>query len=64
MTLTDEDIMRRNTIVSLLEEWNLLDPENPEQIDEQLPMSSLKVITHKEKNEWTLCPKYKLGNKK
>lgn len=61
---TDEDIQRRNTITSLLDEWRLLRVLYPGDIKDRSPMSSLKVIPHKEKAEWTLVEKYTVGRKR
>ena len=59
------DIGRRNTIAKLLEDWNLLTIDNPEQCKEPLaPLFQIKVIAHKDKSNWQLIPKYSIGNKK
>jgi len=61
-TLSSEDIARRNTIVSLLEEWDLVKVVNKAKIEEpKASMSLIKVIPFKEKNEWTLVEKYRIG---
>jgi hypothetical protein len=63
--LSDEDIARRNTIASLLKEWNLIEIlVSDEYFETKVPMSQIKVITHKEKNQWELVAKYNLGKKK
>lgn len=60
--LTENDIARRNTIVKLLGDWGLITmKETPEPI---APLSQIKVISFKEKDEWTLETKYNIGNKK
>lgn len=60
-----EDLARRNTIVRLLVEWNMLDVVNPNQIkDPQAPLTLIKVIPFREKDEWTLLTKYTVGKKK
>jgi hypothetical protein len=62
---SDEDIGRRNKIISLLQDWGLLKVVEPEKISEPLAsMSQIKIINHKEKNEWTLESKYNMGRKK
>jgi len=61
--LSEEDIGRRNCIANLLDEWELCEIVDPEQIKE--PMSStkqMKILSHKEKDQWELCPKYHIGN--
>tara|TARA_R110002020_G_scaffold475820_1_gene712562 strand:- start:39 stop:446 length:408 start_codon:yes stop_codon:yes gene_type:complete len=63
--LTDEDIARRNTIANLLEEWELCDIVEPDVTDEPVVnIKQLKILSHKEKREWELCPKYHIGKKK
>jgi hypothetical protein len=64
-TLEDSDIARRNTIVDLLKQWNLVEVVNPKQIEEpRAPLSQIKVVSFKAKPEWTLIAKYTVGKKK
>jgi hypothetical protein len=63
-TLTEEDISRRNTIVNLLEEWELvkiLDPSKTK--DPVASLNQIKIISFKEKGEWELTVKYNIGKK-
>jgi len=61
---TINDQARRNTIVHLLEEWGLLRVKEPEKIiDPRAPMSTIKVISFKEKNDWELKTKYSIGKR-
>jgi hypothetical protein len=63
--LSDEDKARRNTIVNLLEEWGLVKTVKPEVIQDPVaPLSQVKVLPHKEKDEWTLTAKYSIGKRK
>jgi Bacteriophage translational regulator len=56
---------RRNTIVKLLEEWGLLEVISKDKIVEpQAALSQIKIIAFKEKDEWTLVPKYTIGKKR
>jgi len=62
---TSEDKGRRNTIIQLLEDWNLLKVVENERIKEpKAPMSQVKIIPHKDKDSWTLEAKYNIGRKK
>lgn len=62
---SDEDKGRRNKIVQLLQEWGLLKVVDPDLVAEPVAsMSQIKIINHKEKNEWTLEAKYNIGRKK
>jgi hypothetical protein len=59
---TDEG--RRNTIINLLSEWGLIDIVDPESTKEPItPLSQIKVISYKEKNDWDLVTKYNIGKK-
>jgi len=59
-TLDETDILRRNKIVALLEDWNLLSPLEDFEYEDEI---EVKVISHKEKSEWKLVEKYKIGKK-
>lgn len=62
---TDEDKGRRNTIVNLLEEWGLVKVLDFDKVQDPVaPLSHIKVLTHKEKNNWEMCSKYNIGKKK
>jgi hypothetical protein len=62
---TDEDKARRNTIINLLEEWELLKVVNSSQIEDPVaPLSQIKILSHKEKENWELSSKYNIGKGK
>jgi hypothetical protein len=61
-TITENDIQRRNTIAVLLADWGLVSINNVEQSKDRAPLRQIKVISHKERDEWELCPKYNIGN--
>jgi hypothetical protein len=64
-TLSEEDAGRRNTVVNLLEEWGLVKAVNPEKVQDPIaPLSQIKVLPHKEKDEWSLVAKYSIGKRK
>ena len=60
--LMQNDIQRRNTIATLLSDWGLLEIINEDQAADKAPLRQIKVIPHKEKHNWDLCPKYNIGN--
>ena len=63
-TLTEEDIARRNTIVNLLEEWELVKIVDPTKtVDPVASLNQIKIISFKEKGEWELTVKYNIGKK-
>ena len=62
-TLTENDIQRRNTIALLLQDWNLIDVTNTALVENKAPLSQIKVLPFKEKNEWNLVAKYNIGKK-
>ena len=60
--LSENDIARRNTIVNLLNDWGLVgvvDEAGP-----SAPLSQIKVISFREKNDWLLETKYNIGKKR
>jgi hypothetical protein len=60
--ISDDDIARRNTIVKLLVEWGLVEAVDAEEYKEpQLSLARLKIISHSEKKDWQLIPKYHIG---
>mgnify|MGYP003654589851 FL=1 len=55
------DLERRNTIAGLLSDWELVEIlGNNEQ---RAPLSQIKVLSYKEKDEWILETKYNIGKK-
>ena len=64
-SIVENDIARRNAIINLLEEWGLIKVVNPDFIkDPRAPLSQIKIIAYKDKNEWQLVAKYNIGKKK
>ena len=63
-SITPEDLSRRNTIAGLLEEWGLLAIVDKEKVVNKVPISKIKILPHKEKGDWELCPKYHIGKSK
>lgn len=62
--ISDDDIQRRNSIAKLLEEWGLITIVNPSLIGESVaPLHQIKIISFKEKDNWSLIPKYSIGKK-
>jgi hypothetical protein len=61
-TITENDVQRRNTIAVLLADWGLVTISNIEQSKDRAPLRQIKVISHRERDEWELCPKYNIGN--
>jgi hypothetical protein len=62
---SDEDKARRNTIANLLEEWDLLTIVDPEKTEDPVaPMSQIKILPFKEKDNWELVTKYNIGKKR
>ncbi len=60
----ENDLERRNTIAKLLEDWGLLKIISSLEEDEFCTLNKIKIISFKEKNEWNLVPKYKIGKKR
>ena len=62
---TENDIQRRNTIAKLLSDWGLIEILNSQKfVEDQAPLSQIKVLSFKEKDDWSLVTKYNIGRKK
>jgi hypothetical protein len=63
--ITENDLSRRNAIVKLLEDWGLVTVVRKQQIENPPPifLSQIKILSHKEKDDWQLVPKYNIGKK-
>ena len=62
---TDNDLARRNTIANLLEEWGLIKIVSTDNAkDIVAPLSQIKIIAYKERDEWQLTTKYNIGKKR
>ena len=63
--ITENDLSRRNAIVKLLQDWGLVTVVKKQQIENPPPifLSQIKILSHKEKDDWQLVPKYNIGKK-
>jgi hypothetical protein len=62
---SESDMARRNTITNLLKEWDLIEVVIESQTENPIsPISQIKVLPFKEKDEWELVAKYNIGKKK
>ena len=62
---TENDTTRRNSIANLLSEWELISlVDSDKSAEPTVPLSQLKILSFKEKDEWDLTPKYNIGNKR
>jgi hypothetical protein len=60
--ISETDIARRNTIVELLNEWELLDIVDEDIVEEtKASLGQIKIIPHRDKKDWELVPKYHIG---
>ena len=60
---SENDAERRNTIAQLLSDWGLIAILNNVIAEKKAPLSQIKVLSFKEKNEWDLQAKYNIGKK-
>ena len=60
--LSENDIARRNTITNLLNDWGLIEVKGS--VEPMAPLSQIKILSFREKDEWTLETKYNIGAKK
>lgn len=77
--LNAEDLSRRNTIAKLLHDWGLcriigsqangedaagkIVYKFPDTMQIFCPLNKIKILTHREKYDWTLLSKYPIGRK-
>ena len=57
------DVQRRNRIAKLLSDWGLISVVTEGELD-LAPLNQIKVLSFKDKSEWTLESKYNIGKKK
>ena len=64
--LSLNDIQRRNRIVQLLLDWGLVTTNSisKDKIADLAPLNQIKVLSFKDKGDWTLESKYNIGRKK
>jgi len=63
-SISEGDIARRNRIIHLLDEWELIDIVDLKKVaDPVAPLNQIKIIPFKEKDIWNLVTKYTIGNK-
>ena len=62
--LSLNDVQRRNRIIQLLSDWGLVEISDVDRISDAAPLSQIKVISYKDKGDWTLESKYNIGKKK
>lgn len=59
----ESDVGRRNTIIDLLQQWNLISIVDKTKVEEpKAPLSQIKIVSFKEKQEWKLTAKYSIGS--
>ena len=58
------DVQRKNRIAQLLQDWGLIKIVDADQVADAAPLSQIKVLSFKDKPEWTLESKYNIGKKK
>jgi len=62
--INDVDYSRRNKIINMLKEWDMIDVvDGQEDKLEITEVPYVRVVSFKEKPEWELVPKYTIGNK-
>ena len=61
--LTINDVQRRNRITKLLADWGLIAIVDEEAIIDIAPLNQIKVLSYKDKQDWTLEQKYNIGKR-
>lgn len=60
--LMENDLERRNTIITLMSDWGLVTVVNSDEIENKAPLRQIKIIPFRDKPDWTLETKYNIGN--
>ena len=60
--VSEDDIKRRNAIIQLLEDWDLLEIVDKQKVTEKMPVAGLKIIKYNERDDWDLIPKFNPGS--
>ena len=61
--LTINDVQRRNRITKLLADWGLITIVKEDAVLDIAPLNQIKVLSYKDKSDWTLEQKYNIGKK-
>ena len=63
--ITEDDYSRRNTISNLIAEWGLVLLVDEQKSKQPVaPLSQIKVLPYRDKDQWSLVAKYNIGHKK
>jgi hypothetical protein len=62
--LTVNDVQRRNRIINLISGWGLVTIVKPDSVTDVAPLNQIKVLSYKDKDDWTLESKYNIGKKR
>ena len=61
---SSNDLQRRSRITQLLSDWGLISVVDSDRIKDLAPLNQIKVLSFKDKGDWTLESKYNIGRKK
>ena len=59
--LFENDVQRRNRVTQLLQDWGLVNIVESSKVNDSAPLSQIKVLSYKDKGDWTLESKYNIG---
>ena len=59
--VSEEDLKRRNAIIKLLEDWELITVADPALIENRMSINGLKILRYDERDDWDLIPKFNTG---
>ena len=62
--LFENDVQRRNRVTQLLQDWGLVNIVESSKVQDSAPLSQIKVLSYKDKGDWTLASKYNICKKK
>lgn len=61
--IESEDILRRNRIACLLEDWGMIELVDSSIRNEMIALNRIKILNHSEKEDWELRSLYSIGKK-
>lgn len=64
MDISEQDYARRNKIIQLLQEWNMIKLDKNTRLEPMGSVGSFKIVKHSERDQWKLSPKYRIGVRK
>lgn len=62
--MTVQDVLKRNLIAWLLDEWDLVEVEDEADLEPRSEIAEVKILSHASKVDWKLTARYKIGRRR